>query len=60
MEYKIVVEPLLADLEADVNAAIAEGWAPCGGVGTARYEGGYFQAMVRQRRSPIVGAKIQP
>ena len=48
MEYKVIVEPLLADLESAVNAGIKEGWAPCGGI--ARVPGAYLQAVVRMPR----------
>ena len=48
MEYKVIVEPLLADLESAVNAGIKEGWAPCGGI--AIVPGAYLQAVVRMPR----------
>jgi len=50
MEYKVIVEPLLADLESAVNAGIKEGWAPCGGIATDPVSGDYLQAVVRMPR----------
>ena len=53
MEYKIIEEESPQDLEKAVNAALAQGWAPLGGLSfcSAVYESGtryyYCQALVR-------------
>ena len=49
MQYRIVRERSLEDLEQEVNAALAEGWVPTGGPMNLPFGfAGYFQAMVRE------------
>jgi hypothetical protein len=53
IEYKIITAygGYPADLERKVNAAIAEGWQPCGGICATTHQGSgtvsYYQAMTR-------------
>lgn len=51
MQYRLVEESSATSLEQTVNALIADGWIPTGGVAVATYGAGtwwYFQAMVRR------------
>ncbi|MGC1274629.1 MAG: DUF1737 domain-containing protein [Planctomycetaceae bacterium] len=51
MEYRLVETSGAQALEQDVNALIAQGWLPTGGVAVATYGAGtwwYYQAMVRR------------
>ena len=51
MKYQVVVDDSLADLIAKVNAAIASGWQPAGGIAVGVRSDdkvGYFQAMLHE------------
>lgn len=51
MAYHVVEASSARDLEKTVNALIAEGWVPSGGLSVATYAAGswwYYQAMVRR------------
>ena len=49
MQYRIIRERSLEDLEEEVNAALAEGWIPTGGPMALPFGfAGYFQAVVRE------------
>ena len=49
MQYRIIRERSLEDLEDEVNAALAEGWVPTGGPMNLPFGfAGYFQAVVRE------------
>jgi hypothetical protein len=52
LEYKIITaQDYLMNFERNVNAAITEGWQPCGGICAAIHQGSgtisYYQAMTR-------------
>lgn len=51
MEYKVVTDSYLLDFEKSVNAAMKNGWVPCGGMQiiTERLDGRplFLQAMMR-------------
>ena len=49
MQYRIIRERSLEDLEQEVNAALAEGWVSTGGPMNLPFGfAGYFQAMVKE------------
>jgi hypothetical protein len=51
MIYHVVETKDVRELERMVNALIAEGWLPSGGISVATYGAGnwwYYQAMVRR------------
>lgn len=62
LEYEVVAHRTILDLSREVNAAIAQGWTPCGGVATeitygppsgpmysAKQETVFLQAITRQK-----------
>lgn len=45
--YQVVRSTDLGDMQARVNAALANGWQPFGGI-TQDHTGGYCQVMVQE------------
>ena len=49
MQYRIIRQKTLENLEEEVNAALAEGWVPTGGPINLPFGfAGFFQAVVRE------------
>lgn len=47
MEYKVVHTMFLKDLTAQINALLAEGWRPQGGI-SGTEAGNWAQAVIRE------------